>query len=57
MREYERCPNCGKKGMFETEDCFEKDATNRCKYCDMEFKRIERKGEIVWRGNVPKFRI
>jgi len=50
----EPCPNCGRKGMYEGK-LFSPTATHRCDSCDMEFEKVIRKGEIVWKGKIPKF--
>lgn len=50
------CSNCGKKGVYKGK-LFVKDATHRCCYCEMEFKAVIRKGQMVFRGEVPRFKI
>jgi hypothetical protein len=55
MSKIKNCPNCGKKGFYETDKVFLEDRTHRCKYCEMEFKLVERRGEMAWEGDIPVF--
>ncbi|KKM08496.1 hypothetical protein LCGC14_1723960 [marine sediment metagenome] len=52
--ERNKCPNCGKKGMIKGNIHIKK-ATHRCYYCDMEFEKTIRKGQVVWKGDRPAF--
>jgi rubredoxin len=55
---YTPCPNCGKKGFYKISKLsivFVKGTTHKCKYCDMEFQKATRKGEIAWKGLIPSF--
>ena len=52
---YKRCPNCGRKGFYETENVFLEDKFAKCKYCDMEFGYAIRKSQKVLKGDVPAF--
>ena len=56
MKSNTPCPNCGRKSFHEKKKGYEsklcsKDATHYCDKCDMEFKKIFRKGEMVWEGH------
>lgn len=56
----ECCPNCGKKGFYKmTKNSLPayRDTTHKCYYCDMEFKKVKRKGELSWRGEIPRYTI
>jgi len=52
---YKPCINCGKKGFFESKNCFLPGKTHKCKYCEMEFELTINKGEEVWQGDIPVF--
>ena len=58
IKKYKRCPNCGRKGMYEATKStiiFLPNKTHKCKYCDMEFELKINKGEWVWDGEIPRF--
>lgn len=55
MSKMQYCPNCGKKGMYETDKVFLEEKTHRCKFCDMEFEKKLNNGQLCWIGDIPVF--
>lgn len=55
LEKYKRCPNCGRKGLYLTDNCLLENKKAKCKYCEMEFEPVIRNGERVMQGDVPSF--
>lgn len=57
IREFKRCPNCGKKGLYITKNVVLADKKARCKYCEMEFEPALENGILVMKGDLPVFSV